>query len=71
MGSECRCIMCKKQLIGGEIWICPRCFYMGHKVEQYVKRHPLATTAALAVAVTQTRKFTVASKAIAQLTKFM
>ena len=44
---------------------------MGHKVEQYVKRQPLATTAALAVAVTQTRKFTVASKAIAQLTKFM
>lgn len=71
MGNECRCIMCKKQLIGGETVICPRCFYMGHKVEQYVKRHPVVTAAAVAVIAAQTRKLTVASKAIVQLTKFI
>lgn len=53
MGNECRCIICKKQLIGGETWICPRCFYMGHKVEKYVKRHALEITAAVVAAAAQ------------------
>ena len=52
MGNECRCIMCKKQLIGGETVICPRCFYMGHRIVRYVDRHRWET-AAVAVAATQ------------------
>lgn len=69
--AERRCFKCKKRLIGGEKLVCPRCFYLGHKAVRYVERHPMETTAALAVAVTRTRKFTVVSKAIVQLTKFM
>lgn len=63
-----RCFKCKKQLIGGEQGLCPRCTYMIHKGTKFVQKYPIQIALG-AVAVVKSPKVIRISKAVLELAK--
>lgn len=68
MGNECRCIMCKKQLIEGETWICPRCSYFIPRGVNILKKNVVEITIG-GLVVSQGSRIIKACKAVLELAK--